>query len=230
MELNKRQKRILQEVNGEGAIKVSELSKKLFFSEMTIRRDLAFMEKEGLLKRVHGGAIANASDYQYPVNYRENINKDQKKVLADHATKYLRDNQVIFFNSSSTLAFLVPYLSKYKNLLILTNSVYLLSHFEKLHIPCVLTGGRYNEIEKCLVGRQAEDYLKAVNPDIAFLSCEALSSDGRVTESDENLAEIAKIAVQKSKISIFLMDASKVGVTCTYDVCRTEQVTDVIVL
>ena len=230
MELNKRQKRILQEVNGEGKIKVSELSKKLFFSEMTIRRDLALMEKAGLLKRVHGGALMNDSFFQYPVNYRENINKDQKKTLADRAIKYLQDNQVIFFNSSSTLAFLLPYLSKYKNLLIITNSVYLLSYLEKIHVPCVLTGGRYNEIEKCLLGRQAEEFLKTVNPDIAFLSCEALSSDGRVTESDPDLAEIAKIAVQKSKISIFLMDESKVGATCTYDVCTTDQVSDVIVL
>lgn len=230
MELNKRQKMILQKVNSDGAVKVSELSKKLFFSEMTIRRDLALMEKEGLLRRVHGGAIANASDFQYPVNYRMNINTDQKKTLADSAIKYLKDNQVIFFNSSSTLSFLVPYLAKYKDLRIITNSVYLLSHFEKLHIPCVLTGGNYNEIEKCLTGRQTEEFLKAVNPDIAFLSCEALSADGRVTESDPDLAEIAKIAVQKSKTSIFLMDASKVGVTCTYDVCTTDRVSDVIVL
>ncbi len=230
MELNKRQKMILQKVNEEGSIKVSKLSRELFFSEMTIRRDLALMEKAGLLKRVHGGAIMNDSFFQYPVNYRENINKDQKKTLADRAIKYLSDDQVIFFNSSSTLAFLLPYLSKYKNLLIITNSVYLLSYLEKMHIPCVLTGGRYNEIEKCLSGRQAEEFLKTVNPDIAFLSCEALSNEGRVTESDPDLAEIAKIAVQKSKISIFLMDGSKVGATCTYDVCTTDRVSDVIVL
>ena len=191
MELNKRQKMILQKVNSEGAVKVSDLSKKLFFSEMTIRRDLALMEKEGLLRRVHGGALANDSDFQYPVNYRENINKDQKKTLADHATKYLKDHQVLFFNSSSTLAFIVPYLSKYKDLHIITNSVYLLSHFEKLHIPCVLTGGAYNEIEKCLCGRETEAFLKGINPDVAFLSCEALSNDGRVTDSDADLAEIA---------------------------------------
>ena len=230
MELNKRQKGILQEVNSEGEIKVSELSKKLFFSEMTIRRDLALMEKEGLLKRVHGGAIANTSDFQYPVTYRENINKDQKKTLADRAIKYLKDNQVIFFNSSSTLAFLLPYLSKYQNLLVITNSVYLLSYLEKMHIPCMLTGGRYNEIEKCLLGRQTEEFLGEINPDIAFLSCEALSSDGRATDSDEDLARITKIAVQKSKVSILLMDQSKVGVVRTYDVCNADRFSDVIVL
>ena len=230
MELNNRQKTILHRVNSDGAVKVSELSKSLFFSEMTIRRDLTLLEKEGLLKRTHGGAVRNDSDFQYPVNYRENINKDKKKTLADHAIKYLHDNQVLFFNSSSTLAFLLPYLSKYKNLLAITNSVYLLSYFEKLHIPCCLTGGKYNEIEKCLTGRKTEEYLKEINPDIAFLSCEALSNDGRVTDSDPDLAEIAKIAVQKSKISVLLMDESKLGVTRTYDVCKTDQFDEVILL
>ncbi len=228
MELNNRQKMILQKLNHTGMIKVSELSKEFYFSEMTIRRDLDKMEKEGLLKRIHGGAVENTSNFQYPVNYRIGINRDQKKQMADQAVKYLKDHQVIFFNSSSTLAYIVPYLSKYKDIQIITNSVYLLSFFEQLHIPCYLTGGKYNEIEKCLSGRQAEDFLQEINPDLAFLSCEALSQNGNVTDSDQSLAKIAKIAIERSKFSVLLMDRSKIGTVCTYNVCHTDQLDDVI--
>ena len=228
MELNNRQKMILQKLNQLGQIRVSELSKEFYFSEMTIRRDLEKLEKEGLLKRIHGGAVENTSNFQYPVNYRIGINKDQKKQMADRAVKYLKDNQVIFFNSSSTLAYIVPYLPKYKNIQIITNSVYLLSLFEQQHIPCYLTGGKYNEIEKCLSGKQAEDFLREVNPDLAFLSCEALSEDGNLTESDQGLAEIAKIAIKKSRSAVLLMDRSKIGTVCTYDICHTDQFDDVI--
>lgn len=229
MKLNERQELILQKIRYTGQIKVSELSKELHFSEMTIRRDLKMLGKEGLLKRIHGGAIENISTLQYPVNYRFNLNKEQKEYLAEQALKYLKNDQVIFFNSSSTLAYIAPYLSNFKNVQIITNSVYLLSIFDQMHIPCYLTGGKYDEKEKCLSGRPAEDFLKNVNPDIAFLSCEAISHDGFVTDSDPSLAEIAKIAIKKSKISVLLMDQSKVGTVCTYDICSSDEIDEVIV-
>ena len=228
MELNARQNAILQKINAAGRVRVAELAKELFFSEMTIRRDLKMMEKEGFLKRTHGGAVENVSDFQYPTHYRMEINKEQKKRLAEKAVPYLADGQVIFLNSSSTLSYILPHLAKCKNVQVITNSVLLLSYLARMHVPCWLTGGRYNEIEQCLSGRQAEACLRGVNPDIAFLSCEALGGDGRVTESDPDLAEIARIAVEKSKATVLLMDRSKVGTVCTYDICRTEQLTDVI--
>ena len=203
MELNNRQKQILQIVNSTGQVRVSSLSQSLYFSEMTIRRDLQKMEKEGLLKRVHGGAIKNDSDFQYPISYRIEINKEQKQNLASLSTKYLDDGQCIFFNSSSSLTYLLPYLQKYKNLTVITNSVYLLLHMAHMDIRCFLTGGCYNEIEQSLAGRQAEEFLRGVYPDIAFLSCEALSEEGYVTDSDPDLAAIARIAIKQSKRSMY---------------------------
>ena len=230
MELNNRQKKILQTVNNTGAVKVAELSRSLYFSEMTIRRDLQLMENEGLLKRVHGGAVMNESEFQYPIWYRMEINKEQKKALALRAAKYLHDGQVIFFNSSSTLAYLVPYLQQYKNLQVITNSVHLLFSLSKMRIPCFLTGGRYNEIEGNLSGRQAETFLRSINPDIAFLSCEGLSPDGYVTDGNADIAEIDKIAVERAKAAVLLMDPSKTNTLYTYTVCRTDQLTEVILL
>ena len=228
MELNERQRAILLKLNETGRVRVSALSRDLFFSEMTIRRDLEKMEKAGLLKRTHGGAIEHLSNFEYPVNLRSEVNKEQKKHRAAQAKRFLSDGQLIFFNSSSTLAYILPYLANYKNIRVVTNSVYLLSILAQMHVPCSLTGGRYDEHEQSLSGRQAEAFLKEINPDIAFLSCEALSDDGRVTDSDEDLAEIAKIAVRKSKVSIMLMDRSKIGTMCSYDVCNTDQLDGVI--
>jgi len=230
MELNARQKKILEIIGSAGQVRVSSLSQNLFFSEMTIRRDLQKMEKAGLLKRVHGGAVENDSDFQYPISYRLEINKEQKKNLAALATRYLDDGQVIFLNSSSTLTYLLPYMQKYKDIRVITNSVHLLLCLGQMHIPSALTGGLYNEVEQSLSGRQAEEFLRWINPDIAFLSCEALSEDGYVTDSDQDLAEIGKIAVQRSKKTVLLMDRSKVGIICPYTICRTDQLTDVLLL
>ena len=230
MILNERQKKILSILGETGNVRVSKIARELFFSEMTIRRDLEKMERDGLLKRTHGGAVVNVSDFQYPINYRAEINKDQKKHLAAEATKYLSDGQLIFFNSSSTLAYLLPYLEKYQNVRVVTNSVYLLFRLAQMHVPCTLTGGQYDEIDQSLLGRQAERYLSEINPDLAFLSCEALSDDGRVTDSNPDIAEIAKIVIRKAKKAVLLMDRSKLGTLCPYDICTRDQLTDVILV
>ena len=83
-------------------------------------------------------------------------------------------------------------------------------------------------VEYCLVGRYAEDFLQTINTDVAFLSCEGLSNDGMLTESDPALATISKIALQNTKKKIVLMDESKVGKTYTYNICHKNQLHELI--
>lgn len=230
MTLNNRQKQILNELENSSQVRVTKLAKKLFSSEMTIRRDLEYLEKEGFLIRCHGGAIPIGNHLLYPVKYRMWINTKEKKDLALLAKQYFQDGQVVFFNSSSTSSYLVPYLKEYKDLHIITNSVHLLTLLGTLHISCTLTGGDYHEVEQCLYGGETEAYLSNINPDLAILSCEGVTDDGEITDSHEEMARIARIACKNAKQTIFLMDDSKKGNKYTYTVCRASENDRVIVL
>ena len=230
MTLNNRQKQILNELKASRQVRVTKLAKKLFASEMTIRRDLAYLEKEGFLIRCHGGAVPIGNHLLYPIKYRMWINTKEKKDLALAAKKYLKDGQVIFFNSSSTTSYLIPYLKEYKDLHIITNSVHLLSLLGTLHISCTLTGGDYHEVEQCLCGGGAEAYLSDINPDLAILSCEGITEDGEITDSHEEMARIARIACKNAKQVVFLMDTSKQESKYTYTVCRVAEHDNIIVL
>ena len=223
MILNERQKQILSELEETRGVRVTKLAKKLFASEMTVRRDLEYLEKEGFLIRCHGGAVPLGNHLLYPVKYRMWINTKEKKELCAAARRFLRDGQVIFFNSSSTAAYIVPYLKEYKDLHIVTNSLYLVSLIGKLHIPCTLTGGDYREAEECLCGGAAEQYLSDINPDLAILSCEGITEDGEITDSNGDMARIAKLACKNARQVVFLMDSSKRGNKYTYTVCRVSE-------
>ena len=222
MKLNDRQQMILNLLKQNGQVRVSLLAKDLFASEMSIRRDLEYLENEGLLSRCHGGAIPIGNQLHYPIKYRTRIHAKEKKELALRARPYLRDNMVLFFNSSSTSAHLVPYLKEYKNISVITNSMFLVSQLEPYHIPCTVTGGTYHEIEGCLTGGMTERYLSNVHPDLAILSCEGFTEDGIVTDSVESMASIARIACENAKKALFLMDGSKKGALYTYTVCKTD--------
>lgn len=230
MALNERQQKILEWTEQKHRVTVTQLSRRLYVSEMTIRRDLAKMEHEGLLKRFHGGAIANSDYIEYPIEQRMHINEKEKRDLARRATAYLENGQKIFLPGCSTCAFLLPLLKSFEGLTVITNSVQFLVTLSKMRIRCILSGGEYFETDKLLIGRSAENFLRSFNTDISFLSCDGISEDGNVSIEDENTAEIVRIAFQNSKKRIILADRSKLGSRYTYNVCRSEDADDIIII
>lgn len=230
MKLNQRQEEILKLLETNRQVKVTKLSKILYASEMTIRRDLQFLENEGLLVRCHGGALPLGNHLFFPVKYRMLVNDKEKKMLALSAKKYLQDDITVFFNSSSTCAYLIPYLKEFRNIQVVTNSLYLTSLLEPSNITCTITGGEYVRGENCLCGSITEEFLREIRPDISFLSCEGFSENFEITESQLRLAQIARIAVQNSKLCVFLMDSTKIGNEYTHVVCHSTACNNVIVI
>lgn len=230
MALNERQKEIVRLLEENNQVKVSKLAQTLYASEMTIRRDLEFLENEGFLVRCHGGALPLGNHLLFPIKYRMLISDKEKKAIALSAKQYLRDDITIFFNSSSSCAYLIPYLKDYKNLRVVTNSLYLTSLLKPLNIPCMVTGGDYIRRENCLCGSVTEEFLRGIRPDVSFLSCEGLSENHEITESQESMAQIAKIAVKNSKLCVMLMDSTKIGNAYTHVVCRSDECENVVVV
>ena len=229
MALNERQRQIFDIIEQREKASVSLLAKKLFVSEMTIRRDLKAMEDEGLIKRYHGGAIMHSDYVQYPIYLRMRVNEKEKRDLAQKALKYIQNGQTIFLSNSSSCAYIISYLKDYKDIKVITNSVQFVLALSKLGISCVLTGGEYSKSERCLIGRDTENFLRSVNTDLAILSCDGISDDGMVTVNNRNKAEIVKIAFKGAKERIFLAHHSKLGAKYTYNICQRDEAEDIII-
>ncbi|MBE6755653.1 MAG: DeoR/GlpR transcriptional regulator [Ruminococcaceae bacterium] len=212
-----------------GRVSVAELAKVLFVSEMTIRRDLIEMEKEGLLKRYRGGAVLSSTDNEMPISKRFYVEEKEKKFLAKMAGTYLSDNLTVYIDSSSTCQYIIPYISRFKNIIIVTNSVNALLMASKLQIPCFLIGGKYYQHDMCLVGSIAEDYARRFNVDVAFFSSLGLSKDGIISDSDMEQTAIRKIIMENSKKNIFLFEKNRLDKKFFYTVCHKNDVDEVIV-
>ena len=141
--LNERQKEILGILYQNGKASVTELSQTLFVSEMTVRRDLVEMEKGGFLRRYRGGAVLKIDLGEMPIGERLLLDRQEKEELAKKCTEYLTDGITVFIDSSSTCQYIIPYLSQYKNITAVTNSISALLTLGKLHIFTILIGGEY---------------------------------------------------------------------------------------
>lgn len=226
---NIRHEQILKILEKRGRATVKQLSDELFVCEMTIRRDLEELDKRGLLTRYRGGAASKLKDDDYPIKVRYQFHETEKKELAADAAEYINDNSCVFLDSSSVCMYIVPHISKKKNVSIITNSVQTTLLSAKLHIPCELVGGSYYEKDMCLVGYSTIRRLSEINPDVAFISSAALSINGTVSDNDEAQTEVRRAVIKNAHKTIFIFDSTKLDKTESINLCTLSESDTIII-
>ena len=119
-----RQEEILDILNKNKSATVEELAAELFVSGATIRRDLRAMEKQGLIKRSHGGAMpfkSSAEESAFAIREQENI--IAKKTIANLAVRLIKNGDSVFIDSSSTTGLIIPMLNNYQYLSVTTTGL-----------------------------------------------------------------------------------------------------------
>ena len=143
--MQERRNAILQELNEYGKVKVADLSKKLECSEVTIRNDIKSMDKEGLLKRTHGGAIRLDEKVQRKYS-AESIyrNTEKKRQIAACAYAYIEDRDTIIIDDASSSFYLALYIKEHpeKRIAVVTNSLLVGNELAGVrHVELYLIGG-----------------------------------------------------------------------------------------
>lgn len=208
-----RKVRILQMIEEDGSVKVSKLTKLFEVSLETIRRDLENMEKEGLLKRVYGGAVLNRNKVQQK-SYakREKEFSIEKKAIAINALRYIEEGQSIALNNSTTSIEIARELKNhFKELTIVTNSLRIASELAEVeNFNIVLTGGILNNKEYAFYGDISENVLSNFVVDKAFISVSGVSLTHGITDYLPGEVQIEKKLMEISQEIIILADSSKI--------------------
>ena len=205
-----RESMILKFLKEKESIKITEIVTLLGISEATARRDLISMEKRGLLKRVHGGAILNTVNgvvEDFNIQYRKKLNWTEKEKIAKFASKYVKPNTTIFIDAGTSTLAMIKYL-KNKSIKVVTNGLNLIEELSKYSIETYLIGGKIKNKTSCIVGFSAVEYAKQFNFDMAFMGANAFDLEGYSTPDPEE-AMIKKAVVERSERIFFLCDSSK---------------------
>ena len=229
MEGQSREKDILDILYERDRISVAELAKILFVSEMTVRRDLTSLEKKGVIKRYRGGAVLTTVSNEMPISRRFFVDEHEKKDLGRQAAEFLSDGQTVYLDSSSTCQYIIPYMNKFKNITVVTNSVNSLLYASKLQIPCILLGGKYYDRDMCLVGSITEQYADQFNVDIAFFSPLGISEDGIISDVDIEQTSVRRIIMKHAKKNVFLFEKNKLNKTYLYTLASEDEVDELLI-
>ncbi|MCD7744023.1 MAG: DeoR/GlpR family DNA-binding transcription regulator [Lachnospiraceae bacterium] len=207
-----RRNEILEKLQIEKRVVVSELSQHYNVSEETIRRDLDKLEKEGYATKSYGGAVFNDNmSIDMPFNIRKNQNVQGKQEIAEIAASLVEDGEHIILDASSTAVFVAKALKETKRrLTVITNSVeVLLALADTQDWEIISTGGVMDERYLTFLGPDAADSIRSHYADKVLFSCKAISLERGFMESKDALAGIKKKMLSSGKTRILVADSSK---------------------
>ncbi|ARJ50607.1 DeoR/GlpR family DNA-binding transcription regulator [Staphylococcus lutrae] len=189
-------------------VNVKDLAIAFNVSEETIRRDLEQLEKEGVVKRKHGGASL-ISESDFPYAYRATSHPEKKKAIAEKILPLLKNQYSIMADSSSTVLEAIRLLSiegqSYK---VITNSINMLYELSSTPLDFISTGGMLKPDSATLVGSQAINTIHHYYTDITLLSCRSLSIHG-ASVNGELEGFTKKEMIGQGRQVCLLVDSSK---------------------
>ncbi|WP_346686927.1 DeoR/GlpR family DNA-binding transcription regulator [Megamonas hypermegale] len=204
-----RRNKIAELIISNGSIKVGELAKTFDVSTETIRKDLIFLDKKGIIKKSHGGALSSLEIIEKPLEDRNMENYEAKLAIATEALSFIKDNSVIFIDAGSTTLCLAKLLYLKKGLTIITNSLSALNVLANSKNTVHMSGGQLNTTTMALEGFGASNFLNKIKVDIAFLGSSGFKEHNGPTSIDFSDAEIKRIMIKNAKQTIVLADSKK---------------------
>lgn len=221
MSISERQKQILHILNDRTFITVQELSGLTFTSASSIRRDLTYLQNNGLVKRLHGGVSAVPTVNNVASFYdRTHKNVKQKRLIAQKASLLLRDGQTLLLDSSSTVTFLLPYIAKHPNISVFTNNLTTALRAIELGIRTHCLGGHAVNGSTALSGPETFSALAGITVDVLFFSSQSLDSQGNISDATEEENYVRKLMLNSAKKRVFLCDSEKFHSENTYRLCN----------
>jgi DeoR/GlpR family transcriptional regulator of sugar metabolism len=202
---------ILEKLQTEKRVVVSELSPLFGVSEETIRRDLDKLEKEGFAIKSYGGAVINDDvSIELPFNIRKNQNVVEKQKIAEIAASLVEDGDRIFLDASRTAVFVAKALKDKKKLTVITNSMEVLLELADLTTwNLISTGGRMMEGHLAFCGSRTEEVIRSHYVDKVIFSCKALDYNLGMMESQEAFAMTKKAMLASGRKKILIIENIK---------------------
>lgn len=194
-----------------GAVTIVELSKLLRVSEMTIRRDLDFLEARAILRRVHGGAVAFSLDEPgRPFLDRKAEADPQKKTIGWTAAQLVKDGDVVILDAGTTTLEVARNIGNKNNLTVITNNIPAAEELAGCpQVNTIMLGGILKHIELCTVGPIVKQALGYLTADKVFLSVTGISLQRGITDPDMAEVEVKQSMMRAANQVILVADSSK---------------------
>jgi DeoR family fructose operon transcriptional repressor len=208
-----RQREIVRRARRDGRVEVATLAALFGVTAETVRRDLTRLERQGLIRRVHGGALP-IEQVGFEPDYRQRmaLHRDEKERIGAAAANLVPDEGTVLIDSGTTAARLVEVFPNDRDLVVTTNSLPLArTLLDRTSATVLMPGGRLRRRTLAQVDVWTQRVLAELRVDVAFIATNGMSADYGLTTPDVAEAEIKRAMIRAGGRVVLLADASKAG-------------------
>jgi DeoR/GlpR family transcriptional regulator of sugar metabolism len=213
---NQRHNEIIEILKKSSFATVAFLSKALYASLATIRRDLTLLEKDGYVKRCHGGAMILDGKNNSPIYFRREQNANEKLIMCSSAANLINRGDTVFLDASTTVYHISDFLTDIQDVTVVTNGLPISMKLAENGIKVYSTGGRLLRDSLAFVGISAEQAISSYNADIMFFSIASVSESGILSDWSEDEAKLRIEMSKNARKTVLMCDSSKIGTSSTF--------------
>ena len=217
---------IIKELNLKGKVNVGNLSETFEVSEVTIRNDLAQLEKKNILIRARGGALrVDPVGIDHDISEKDKINIKAKQLIGLKAAEYVNEGDTIMIDSGSTAMEFVRNIDSQTGITVITNALNIANQFyNNNNINVIIPGGVLRNKSFSLIGAAAEKNLRSYFCDKLFLGVDGLDIDNGLSTPNIEEAHLNATMIEMSNQTIVLADSSKIGKRSLAFICALTKV------
>jgi DeoR family transcriptional regulator of aga operon len=209
-----------------GEMDVADIAQQFAVSEATIRRDLELLEEQQLVSRTRGGATRHAAFNDLPLGYKIAQDAAEKERIARAAMSFVDDARVIGMTGGTTTWAFAQLLGGKSGKTVVTNALNIASRLvENPGIRVFAAGGEVRSSSQETVGPSAEAFLSNYHIDVSFIGVDAVDAVAGCTNYDPIGARVNAAMIARSRATIVLADATKIGRTALAGVCAMSEIT-----
>jgi len=208
-----RRAQIMKRLLERGRVDVGELADEFDVTSETIRRDLTELQRQRLVRRVHGGAVPWRGSMLVPkLDVREGHNVEEKRRIARAAVSEVPQSGSLIIDSGSTALHLVDALDRERDLTVITNQIPIIRALATTERPnVVVLGGALRRRTMAFVDETGVDTLRDITVDVAFIGCDGMSPEHGFTTPYREEVAIKRAMMAAARRVVMMFDHSKVG-------------------
>lgn len=209
--IDERRQHILALIQKNGRVLVGELSRTLGISQITIRKDLEYLQSKGLVQRTHGGAlrIQSGALFDPSLQEKQKQHSQEKQRIAVAAAKMVEEGQCVMLDSGTTTAAIASELKRFSQLTVITNAVNIAADLTTTNLEVILIGGTLRKNSFSLVGPLAEDVLEEMHADILFLGVDGFDPEIGLTTPNFLESRVNRAMVKAARHVVAVCDSTK---------------------
>lgn len=201
---------MLNLLRSQGQATVEGLADHFSVTAQTVRRDLAELEHEGRISRVHGGAVARGGVTNIEYDQRRNLNADAKEQIASLVARHVPDNVSLFINIGTTTEAVARALLDHRDITVVTNNMNVANILAgNPNCEVIVSGGTLRRSDGGLVGDLTIQMIEQFKVDIAIIGASALDEEGDLLDYDMREVSVSKAIIRHARRSFLVTDASK---------------------